>query len=213
MHIQAKIEVVKHAHIMDAIIVYWRSRGFELLNSSEKEAVFVRGNKGYKWISVNPFKYYMGLKCTVVSENARSVISCEAEIERNVTKNIWRDLLVREEFLQLEAYLNGMAEGKPFLLTDVRTFRFKPVWPVYVLNLILPGWGLLYTGTFAGAYLGLCWFIINLIMGINIYLNQPIHFSNFYEVQAGVLLLLWLIGSVLGTMIIVRKNYERVLKI
>lgn len=213
MRIEAGFDVPDHPHLADAVGVFWRSRGAEVLHSTPEEIVLVRGRKGYKWVSVNPFLYYMGLKVTLSRQEGRCEFSCDAEIESDVVRNVWRDMLIREEFLLMEEYLHAVSEGRPFSLPDVRVLKLKSIWPVYVLNFLLPGWGLVYTGTFTGAYLGFCWFILSIIMGINIYLNQPIHFRNFYEVQAGVMLLLWLIGSILGTLMVARVNYERVYRL
>jgi len=205
MDFQVNISTKSNEHLIEAAKVFWQSRGFKPVNQNETEITLVRGIKGYKWIAINPFKYYFVLKCQVKTEGENSEVICNGSTEADLTKNVFRDILIKSEFQRFENYLKAFTVGKPFNLKDISQIKLKAVWPQYILNLLLPGLGLLFTGDPNGIIFGILAMVYSIISIVSYTTSDIISSTNFFGS-----LVFWVILAAFGHLLVVYGNYEKI---
>lgn len=213
MKFQVSFTTPFREHTLEAIKVFWQSRNFKVIRSSENEIILTRGKKGYKWIAINPFKYYFELKCTITKTGEIIEIDCMVVAESDLSKNVFRDILIKNEFQTFENYLKAFTIGKPYNLKSISQIKLKSVWPQYILNLFFPGLGLLFTGSFNGIGIGILVIFYSIISSILNYekystINLTINL-NTLEMFIGVIVT-WGVTSIIGTILIINTNYEKI---
>lgn len=201
-------QVESKDHLIDAVKAYWQSRGFRVKKQTENEVLLSRGKNGYKWTAINPFKYYFQVYVTTIYEGDTSRVQYKAEVEDDLSKNLFRDIITQKEIGKFEVYIKDFSIGKPVNLRNISEVKLKKVWPIYILNLLFPGLGLLYVGNPGGYLLGILTIIMT-VLGVMEMGNDFLTYNpSPLELIASVVFYI-LITSIAGILIIL-ENYERI---
>lgn len=207
MAFEVSFSVTSKEHLIDALKVFWQSRGFVMTNSSSAdELILLRGDESGTSFSLNPLKYKQLNKCKLLPNiDGTTQVNILIDLFKAKHVPILREVFIQEECKCCQSYLNDFTKGKPLYLKNINELSMQSSTFNQIFNIIFPGVSLLFIEEQLAKGLGMNFLFLN-ILGLVSYIKGDNNDSLFITIPSYIVLLG--ITSILLMYFTEKRNYQ-----